>query len=153
MDLYEFEFMFVPYVVYSCNCASTPRLTNLLFDDPLWVLRDGYGPDFFRGDINEFPWDELTFTRQDSEDCRALLITYPEPTCEPMAWYAMIVQRGNEAPRYFTLEMMGHIFSKKPIESCLCSKDMKTHIHSLYCSFDHKLTAEEFRAQVLRRVS
>ena len=153
MELYEFEFKFVPYVMYSCSRASNPRLTDMLFDDPLRMLREGYGPDFFSGDINVFPWGDLKFSRQDGEGCRALLITYPEPDCEPMAWYAMIVQRGDEAPRYFTLEMIGHIFSKKPIESCLCSKDMKTDRHSCYRSFDHKLTAEEFRAQVFRRVA
>lgn len=119
MDLYEFEYHFLPYLVNECSQRKLdPRaLANKNFIKETVEANSGHVP---------WNWDDFQINLCDIGDNPVLMYKFPEPDMTPLARFAAIAFN-NQKANYYTLEYNNY---QNNVSWFLCMTNENGHANS-----------------------
>ncbi len=118
MDLYSFEYRFLPRMVYECSLGLINRVQIEDKESIIYLV-------YWNCDSVEWNWEEFNATKQIIGDKDIVLYTFPEPTITPLAKFAAVIESGAELA-YYTLELDKY---KNKTTWYLCRQTIEQHFN------------------------
>ena len=131
MDLYEFEYHFLPYLVNECSQRKL---------DPRALADKNFIKETVEANSENVPWnwDDFQINVCDIGDSPVLMYKFPEPDMTPLARFAAITV-DNQGANYYTLEYNNYK-NKVSWYFCMTNEKGRTNLGQV----DECATIEDF---------
>ena len=139
MDLYEFEFKFMPFLIEECSSRKL---------DPRSLVEK----DFIKMTVEQntetvaWNWDDFEIKVEDTGDIPVIIYRFPEPDAAPLARFGAVVVN-HDGLAYYTLEFENYS-NKVSWHFCTMNHGEHRNLGKVHeCT-----TTEEFAALIEKRV-